>query len=229
VRRIVMIALSVLLALVVAMPMVSGQPALTAKPSQTVGELGADWWKWALQKPEHVNPLVGSYSGGPKCQGQRGGVFFLAGTITGESVTRECTVSSNTWIFFPIVNNFQAEPKGVGSEEAFRQFVNNCMDQALVGSTMFATLDGEPLTIQERADTPFFNLTLPGTNIFGDPTLAGRYQAVADGVWVLLPPLTEGTHTITFGGTFPNNPPGQYPEGCGGPFSQNNTYILTVK
>lgn len=221
-RRIVVIGLSVILALVVALPMASGKPALTAKPSQTLGELGADWWKWALQKPEHINPLVGSYSGGPQCQGQRGGVFFLGGTTTGESVTRECTVSSNTWIFFPIVNIFQGEPKGIGSEEEFRQIVNNCIDQALVGSTTFATLDGEPLSIQERADSPLFNLTLPGNNILGAPP--GRYQAVADGVWVLLPPLTDGTHTITFGGTFPNNP-----LGCGGPFSQNNTYILTVK
>jgi hypothetical protein len=222
VRRIVVIALSVILALVVAMPMVSGKPQATASPRQSLGELGADWWKWALQKPEHINPLVGSYSGGPQCQGQRGGVFFLAGSLTGEAVTRECTVSSNTWIFFPIVNNFFGEPKGIGSEEEFRQFVNNCMDQALVGSTTFVTLDGEPLTIQERADTPLFNLTLPGPNVLGAPP--GRYQAVADGLWVLLPPLTEGTHTITFGGTFPNNP-----RACGGPFSQNNTYILTVK
>jgi hypothetical protein len=222
VRRIVVVALSVILALVVAMPIASGQPQATAKPSQTLGELGADWWKWAVQKPEHINPLVGSYSGGPKCKGQRGGVFFLAGTLTGESVTRECTVSSNTWIFFPVVNTFQGEPKGIGSEEEFRQFVNNCIDQALVGSTTFVILDGEPLTIQERADTPLFNLTVPGNNVFGAPP--GRYQAVADGVWVLLPPLSEGTHTIEFGGDFPNNP-----EECGGPFRQNNTYILTVK
>jgi hypothetical protein len=114
VRRIVLIALSVIMALVVAMPMVSGQPTLKAKPSQTLGELGADWWKWALQKPEHINPLVGTYSGGPQCQGQRGGVFFLGGTTTGDTVTRECTVSSNTQIFFPIVNTFFGEPKGIG-------------------------------------------------------------------------------------------------------------------
>src|SRR5215211_5103821 len=125
--------------------MALGQTQPSSGNSLDPGQLSAEWWRWALQKPADQNPLVGSYSGGPQCQGQRGGVFFLGGTTTGESVTRECTVSSNTWIFFPIVNIFAGEPKGVGSEEEFRQLVNDCIDQALVGSTTFATLDGEPL------------------------------------------------------------------------------------
>jgi hypothetical protein len=237
-RRIVVLALSVILALVVAMPVASGKPQPTADTGQTIGkkvlgELGAEWWIWALEKPPATNPLVPPYADG--CEGpfSLGGreVFFLAGTITGEAVTRECTVPRKTWLFFPVANIFQAERTGVGSEEEFRQFVNNCMDEALVGATMFVTVDGEPLRVsikKQRADTPFFTFDLPEDNIFGNPDLAGEYQGVADGIWVLLHPLKEGTHTITFGGDFPNNPPGQYPEGCGGPFSQDNTWIITV-
>jgi hypothetical protein len=152
-------------------------------------------------------------------------VFFLAGTLTGDTVTRECTVSSEAWLFLPIVNTFTGEPTGTGSEKAFRQFVNKCMNKALVGSTMFLTVGEELIAIssqQQRADTPLFTFNLPKNSILKKAP-AGEYQAVADGVWVLLPPLSEGTHTITFGGNFPNNP-----EECGGPFSQNNTYTLTV-
>ena len=65
---------------------------------------------------------------------------------------------------------------------------------------------------------PSFSLTLPADNFFGVP--AGIYApAVADGVYLLLRPLTPGSHTITFG--------------CkgflAGEFSQEITYHLTVR
>jgi len=226
-RRIVTIALCVVLALVVAVPMALGQTQTSSGNSLDPGQLSADWWKWALQKPADQSPLVGSYSGGPQCQGQRGGVFFLAGTLTGEPVTRECTVPSGTPIFFPLVNTFSGpDERGTGNEQEHRQFVNDCIDQGLQGSSTFVTVDGNPVSGQ-RAESPpgFFTVTIPGNNVFGAPP--GAYDVVSDGVWVLLPPLSEGTHTIHFGGSFPN-----YPEAClgePGGFTQDNTYILTVK
>jgi hypothetical protein len=237
VKRAIVMALSVLLALIVAMPMAFGKAEPTANTSQTqgnqiLGKLAAEWWIWALEENRTTNPLLGSYSnttgvGAKKCDGSNpSGVWFLAGSGDSSTVTRECSVPANTQIFFPVGNNFFAEAPGVLTETELRQFVNNCMDKALVGSTMFVTVDGEPLRVsikKQRADTPLFTFDLPQNNIFGDPSLAGTYEAVADGVWVLLPPLSEGTHTITFGGNFPNNP-----ADCGGPFSQDNTYILTV-
>jgi hypothetical protein len=94
---------------------------------------------------------------------------------------------------------------------------------------MFVTVDGEPVPVsiqKNQAKTPLFTVNLPEQNIFGPPDIApaGKYEGAADGVWVLLRPLKKGTHTITFGGDFPKNP-----TECGGPFKQNNTYILTVK
>jgi hypothetical protein len=228
VRRIVVIALSVMLALVVAIPIASGKPALPAlfKHSQILGKLGAEWWTQVIEEPVPTNPLYGSYTDeSPKCDVSttfaKREVFFLVGTTTGEPVTRECTVSHKAWIFFPVVNTVDVEPIGFPKKEQ-RKLVNDQMDQFLVGSTMFVTVDGKPVPVsikKNRADTPFFRVNVPEDNIFGGPSVlpAGEYQAVADGVWVLLPPLKKGEHTITFGGTFPN-----------GGFQQNNTYILTV-
>ncbi len=214
-RRIVTIALSVVLALVVAVPMALGQTQTSSGNSLDPGQLSADWWKWALQKPADQSPLVGSYSGGPQCQGQRGGVFFLAGSLTGEPVTRECTVPSGTPIFLPLVNSFCGDVKGTGSEQEFRQCANESLDQLLQGSTTFITVDGNPVDVSgQRAESPLFTVTLPQNNVLGAPP--GAYDVVSDGVWVLLPPLSEGTHTIHFGVT-------------GGEFTQDNTYILTVK
>ncbi len=225
-RRIVVIALSVILALVVAMPIASGKPALSNN-SQTLGKLGAVWWKRVLEEPVSTNPLYGSYTEGPQCAVstifQKREVFFLAGTQTGEAVTRQCTVSHKSWIFFPVVNYVDIEPVGTLTKAEIRRIVKQNMDSLLVGSTMFVTIDGKPVPVsikKNRADTPFFIVNLPTDNIFGGPAAdapAGVYKGAGDGVWVLLRPLKKGTHTITFGGTFKN-----------GAFSQNNTYILTV-
>jgi len=236
VRRIILIALSVMLALLVAIPMASGKPVPTGRnpsPPGLLKQLGAEWWIWALEEPTATNPLLGDYTDGPQCDGffnKAGGIFFLAGTIFAEDVpaTRECTVPHKTRLFFPIMNTFQAEMPGTPAaktEAEYRAFVNNCIDEALVDSTMFVKVDGKPVPIsikKQRADTPLFSFDLPPDNIFGAPS--GVYEGVADGVWVLLPRLSKGEHIITFGGDFPNNP-----EECGGPFEQNNTYKLTVE
>jgi hypothetical protein len=236
VRRIVVIALSVMLALVMAIPIASGKPALTNN-KQTLGKLGAEWWTRVFEEPVPTNPLFGSYTHeSPKCEGSttfaKRKVFFLFGTTNGKEVTRKCTVSRKAWIFFPVVNSVDVEHPGDLSEAKMRKLVNDQIDQFLRGSTIFVTVDGKRVPVSKkknRADTPFFRVTLPKNNIFGGPPAApaGKYKAVADGVWVLLPPLKKGKHTITFGGTFPNadldpNEPG--PEG----FSQNNTYRLKV-
>jgi hypothetical protein len=58
-KRIVLMALSVVLALIMASPMVSAQVGQGAKASGKASELAADWWIWALSKPVADNPLVG--------------------------------------------------------------------------------------------------------------------------------------------------------------------------
>jgi hypothetical protein len=187
---------------------------------ERVRELGADWWQWAAQKPTPINPQVGSYSGGPKCNGSSGerGIWFLAGSYNGTRVVRHCTVPVGTKLFFPIVNVFNGDPKGIFNEKSYRQGVNDFIDQTLKGGTTYATVDGKPVS-GERADTPVFPLTFPKHNLYGAPPGFSQLS-VADGVWVLEHPLSKGEHTVRFGGDFPNAP--------GGGFEQDNTYKLTV-
>lgn len=215
-----------MLALVVAIPIASGKPALPAlsNNSQTLGELGAEWWKWALEEPASTYPAQDADTAS-QCEGYttyaKREVFFLAGTQSGNPVQRECTVSHKTWIFLPVVNNVDVEPIGALTEDEIRTIVNEQMDQFLMGVTsqdLYVTVDGEPVPVsiqKNRADTPLFTVNLPKDNIFGAAAPEGEYEAVADGVWVLLRPLKKGEHTITFGGTFNG-------------FEQDNTYILTV-
>jgi hypothetical protein len=220
-----------------AVPQASAQAGHRSARQERIGELGADWWQWAAQKPKPINPTVGSYSGGPKCDGASGerGVWFLAGSYNGTKVVRHCTIPVGTKLFFPIVNYFNGDRKAKFDEKTYRHDVNRFIDKALKGGTTYATVDGKPArpVSGERADTPVFTLTFPKHNLYGAPP--GFTQlSVADGVWVLEHPLSKGEHplskiehplskgehTIRFGGSFPNAP--------GGGFEQDNTYKLRV-
>jgi hypothetical protein len=86
-------------------------------------------------------------------------------------------------------------------------------------ATFEASVDGKPIQNLDPATTPYrvasgpFKFKLPENNIntfcLADPPDGNLYQcppgksrAAADGVYLRLAPLPEGTHTIHFGGTF---------------------------
>ncbi len=181
----------------------------------------------------NVNPLIGSYEGGAQCAGGGAGkVWFLAGTFTGESATRTCQVPANKSIFFPVFNVECSTVEGnPPPRDTLQEYVTIITDAALEDSSLFATLDGEDVLgniSDNRAASGLFKFTLPKNNVdVFCPTETpgvtqqcppGPTKAAADGIWVLLPPLERGTHTIHFGGSF-----------FGGELTQDNTYTLTVK
>jgi hypothetical protein len=99
--RMMVVALSAVLALAVAMPVAFGQAGQGTTGHGTTGELAAAWWRWAGSKPEPKNPLLGEYSGGPKCNGRpvsdtpgEADWWFLAGTIDGSEVWRRASTPS---------------------------------------------------------------------------------------------------------------------------------------
>jgi hypothetical protein len=234
-QRMLMMALGAILALGMALPVALAQES--PAPSQDLGELGAEWWQWAFRKPVDTNPLIGSYEGGAQCAGGgAGNVWFLAGVtfLPGSSiepVEHTCHVPANKWIFFPVVNaecsTVEGNPPPGGSlEECATIF----LEDTLANSTdLVATVDGEDVLgdiSDNRAASGLFTFTLPKNNAdFFCPDGTGGFQqcppgpteAATDGIWVLLPPLERGTHTIHFGGTF------------FGTITLDITYNLTVK
>jgi hypothetical protein len=221
-KRIVLMMLGILLALVVASPMAFAQ---AGQASGETAELAADWWQWALSKPVEDNPLIGGdpdYSG-EQCDGQPVtdtpyNTWFLAGTLDGSEVERTCTVPDGTQIFFPVGNVVFLITEPGETEEEARQFVNEYMDDVLADPRfkMKVTVDGKKVKSDEiiRADSPLFTATVPKDGLLD----AGSYDGVADGLWVTLPPLSQGEHTIHFEISAPS---------VG--FSQDNTYHLTVE
>jgi hypothetical protein len=238
-KRISIMALGVLLALALATPMALAQVGQGANKSGTAAELAAAWTQWAYSKPAADSPVIG---GDPdytdaQCDGTpvsptQGKQWFLAGTTDGSKVVRTCTMPVGTHLFFPVVTSFGVKVFPFEDAEVERQkaitFINNVLADPAFRQSIEVTVDEKAVKSNRivRATSPLFTLTLPADNIFvncppvcppvGVP--AGDYEgALADGVWVTLPPLPPGEHIIHFEFNAPD---------VG--FSQDNTYILTV-
>jgi len=169
-----------------------------SKPSNlTYGEWTARWWQWGYSVPKNSNPAYDNT--GKNCaQGQKGPVWFLAGTY-GHPVDRVCTIPAGKAILFPILNSecsFAEFPK-LKTLSQLRKCAKTIQDHV---TTLYASIDGIPIPhLQEfRIQSSPFNFTLPQNNILGMP--ANTTQAIADGNWVFLKPLSPGIHKLTFKG-----------------------------
>jgi hypothetical protein len=239
VKRIIIMALGVLMALALATPMALAQVGQGANAAGTPEELAAAWTQWAFSKPVNEDsPLFGgdpNYSGEGRCDGTplsptQGNTWFLAGTFDSSKVVRTCTMPVETQLFFPVVNwiAFPFLPKETAKNQ--RQAAIDAMNATLNDPKfrMRVTVDGKKVNsngIVRAISPPYFSVTMPEENAF-DPFVdpnppglpAGEYKGWStDGLWVTLPPLPLGEHTIHFEASAPS---------VG--VSQDNTYILTV-
>ena len=188
----------------------------------TYGEWSNLWWQWALSIPQPQNPLLAT--GDVDCSiGQSDQVWFLAGTPTSNSVTRNCTIPAGKMLFLPIVNFVQLNTQGRcdGPDVSIEQLRENIQNNTNSVTTLEAQVDGVDIqnlgNYLARSDNPLFSITLPENNLFGCP--AGIYpEAVSGGYYLMLAPLPVGSHTIHFKGAAAIIPP----------FETEVTYNLTV-
>lgn len=197
-------------------------------------EWGCAWWEWVTETPytEACDFTVFDTDGSQCAAGQdpASDVFFLAGTVSGDSITRDkCSIPAGKTLLFPILNgmfdNAGLPPEQVQTvvqvEEAAADYLS-AIDQA----SLFVTVDGE-----ELVDLPTYDIgpvacpyeLPPEPNFYtcaGLPGIVGLIDpAFATGYYVMLPPLDAGTHTIRFGGK--TSPPNE--------FELDVTYELTVE
>jgi hypothetical protein len=163
----------------------------------TYSELAGAWWNWALAAPAAESPLIDPT--GENCSnGQAGKIWFLAGSWAGDT-ERSCTVPTGKAIFFPLINGLSFAPEFGTTEAEVRADVNSDIDPTNV---LVCEIDGVPLDdlFSYRAESPEggFTFIVPEGSILYDWLLGDRYPAVADGYWLLLPPLPKGDHIIYF-------------------------------
>ena len=187
-------------------------PPNSSPHGHTYAEWNALWWRWFLALPLDSNPANGA-----DCStGQVGSVWFLVG-IPGPT-TIYCTVPNGKMLFFPVINTECSNlepPQFFGVTEADRRA---CAKKIADGAAnLSVTIDGEPVQNLKnyRSSSPDFTFVVPPKNVLGIPPGSGL--SVGDGYYLMLAPLSTGTHTIHLTGSFPDFP-----------FAIDTTLILTV-
>jgi len=169
---------------------------------QTIGGATADWWNWAESFQSPANPFTDS-TGAVAGQHQSGPVFNLAGTGPGSGpVSRNIDIPAGKFVVLPLLNIIVAAgpdatfPSTAAEAQAFGT-------TAISPGKLFATIDGVPvsqLATHREASPVNFTLKMAVGNPSGFP--AGTYtDANSDGYWLMLPPMSAGTHVLHFGGT----------------------------
>jgi hypothetical protein len=155
----------------------------------TYGEWTARFWQWLHSIPKSDSPAADTT--GKNCAlKQTGPVWFLPGTFGGTN-ERTCTIPKDKAILLTPIevmcsfaeHHIKTEPELSACAKA---------DQDKVTSATI-TVDGiqvKPFRLQ----SPLFTVSLVENNALG--LKAQTTPALADGYWVILKPLSVGTHTI---------------------------------
>jgi hypothetical protein len=187
----------------------NGQPPVYGK---TYGEWSAAWWQWALAGPKGNNAVQDTTGEFCDVDQPKGKVWFLAGTQGLTGVERTCTIPHNRALFYPLVNNgwVDCPPPSTDTtltDAEVRDIMNFVAGDA--ACQLKSTLDGVSISSLQiptvRTQSPKFSATLPPNHIFAgacSPALppgdSGRM--ISEGYWVMLPPLSPGTHVLTLHG-----------------------------
>ncbi|HYV93474.1 MAG TPA: hypothetical protein VE978_17000 [Chitinophagales bacterium] len=171
---------------------------------KTYGYWAGAWWRWDFTSDCASNPILDP-DGSFQNQNQSGSVYFLAGNIGGTAI-RNITIPAGKGIFFPLVNTLNDYPCPDTSfhpsqGESLRDFLA-VGAEAIISQVdaLSMTIDGNVLTnpFEFRATSPLFNFT-GNTDLVNclDACITGsEQQGVGDGYWIMLKPLSPGTHVL---------------------------------
>jgi hypothetical protein len=177
-------------------------------------EWSAKWWQFSLgQSTNHLESV-----GSPRiCEGPASRVLFLAapGLQFGGSatVTSHVSIFADTPLFFSILSTW-VDNSGCPTFTSFT--ADQLTAQAIaswagVATLTTCTIDGVAVPGLENPITTIYNVVSPPfsyttaekgnmlAGVFGEPCIPGGltiYPAVADGVYLMLSPLSPGRHTI---------------------------------
>lgn len=156
-------------------------------------ELVRDWWQWFYSAPAETPDQHDLYP-------NTGAVRFLVSNVDGRDVNLylNATIESDRSILFPAA-------KWISIGFPFQKdedLIKAAKERIDTLENRLVTVDGVMVTA-ERITTDVFKLDLK-RDIVPPPTAyqkvkkirKGKYKAVGDGYWVLLPSLKEGSHKI---------------------------------
>jgi hypothetical protein len=200
------------------------------------------WWQWFLSIPKQHNPnmenALGDKYQAVDCsylQDPSSPVFFVPYVMkeSGQPAEATCNTSEGKAVMVGIDNGWMdtGDPRTKGADA--QKLASYVKETNIYPNKFDITLDGKPvpLTNEEkyRVLSDPFNVTFPEDTFWEPP---GTYQAVADGWYLMLKPLSPGEHILHYTTGYrdhrsdPTIPIGQ---GNKEPYIQDVTYRLLVK
>jgi hypothetical protein len=156
------------------------------------------WWQWAASFDRNESPVADQT--GEHChRKQRGDVWFLAGTYGTRRTVRTCKVPRGKYLFFPLINYVVMPP--VDRPVTCRAVMNSAASITNDPSALILEFDGAqiPNLLEHRqATSQCFDM-----GVQSEPKVR-VFPSAANGYYVMLRPLSPGTHTLNFGGALPS-------------------------
>jgi len=188
-----------------ALPLTAAQtPGVLPPGSNPHGHSYAEWsaayWQWLFALPVDGHPGIDNPDF-DVTDGQSGRVWFLTGPFG--TVERNITIPTGTSLFISLVNvdsSTLEEPPFYGATAADQLAIANGFAEFITDLSF--TVDNKPVdNIGDfRVTSPQFSFTAPTPWIFG--ATGGTGTATGVGYFVMLAPLSVGTHTIHYTGAF---------------------------
>jgi len=222
-------------------------PVTPAKiKGHTYADWSERWWQWVYSLPTDHNPM---FDTADASAGQKDDVWFLGGSFDGTPKIRTAVVHKNTLLFIAIITGAFDNTDCDGSKRIsdgfavsdLRGFVQAYIDSA---QNVSCTIDGMLVSglsdavhsdyrVQSSSTNGFSYDLAPMNNILNFDGLtcwsnlhggpihvdANTYHPVADGIYVMVGPMTPGSHMIQFHADATSG---------GSPFVQDATYYVTV-
>ncbi len=196
---------------------------LDSKPyGLTYSDWGAKQWQWLISTPSSKSPLTDNT--GARCAvGQQGPVWFLLGT-SGGKLDCTCTIPSGKALFLNIFTG-ECSTKENRNLKTGPELLK-CAINSNNGASVSASVDGVniPNIKTYRVQSPSISVVYPPAKESIFPVAEGGPAiSAADGWYVMLKPMSRGTHMVHFNGS---SPPSDLNSNS---YVTDVTYHLTIK
>ncbi|MEO0345511.1 MAG: hypothetical protein AAF229_04550 [Pseudomonadota bacterium] len=160
-----------------------------------IAQYATAWWQWAAAADRNTSPVADRE--GVHCGvNQRGPVWFLAGGWGVDRIIRYCDVPAGKHLFFPMINyiaapggNRKTTCEGVRGQVEMRNADRLGVWLRINGETIegagYVLSSPECFDLMERKRSK--------------SKVRPQYPSATSGIWVMLPPLPPGDHTLEFG------------------------------
>jgi hypothetical protein len=178
------------------------------------------WWQWAVSMPASESPVRDRV--GVKCGvNQVGPVWFLAGGYGSSRISRKCSIPSDKYIFFPVINMIYYDRNAKRRSTCRAVKKGSSLNNQYLTSFK-VSVDGKEFlnpVMYRISSKKCFDLIAMKPNVREGESV---FPSATDGYWVMLKPMKVGRHKISFSAKY-NRPGGSF-----GKMAQDINYDITV-